>query len=260
MWRVCQLTRRYEPLKKSHQMLQNISIRLLILSFVSINLLAATFLPKEILEKADEVRNPGQSYFIEASITHKNDYSQSFYVAIQGYDHTRIETISPAKDRGRNMLMLEQNMWVFLPSIGRETRVSLNQKLMGEAANGDLSRLRWSNDYMAILIEETPEQWELLLTARREGLTYEKMRLWVQKETFYPLRAQYLTRGEKVLKEVSYENFRMMEGRMRPSRIVIQDALRPAERSTIDISHMQVRTWDSFYFHKSELGRMTLEP
>ena len=68
--------------------------------------------------------------------------------------------------------MLDENMWVFIPNLKRSVRVGLSQKLTGQAANGDISRMRWSGDYTPKLLKETKKSWLLHLQAKKKGLTH----------------------------------------------------------------------------------------
>lgn len=215
---------------------------------------------EEIMGKADAIRNPAESYFINVDVIDSDDSSEphKFNVAIQGNDKTRIETLLPKRDRGRNMLMLNENMWVYIPNLKREVRVSLNQKLTGQAANGDISRMRWTGDYSPIIESGTEEEWQLLLTANKKGLTYDKIRVWVDKKTFRPLRGEYLTGAGKLLKNVTYQGYKELAGAIRPSEIVIQDAVRQSDQSTIKILEMTVKSFPGSIFNKNELDNQHL--
>lgn len=216
--------------------------------------------PDEIIKQADAVRNPGESYFLEAEVTSNNaSEPHLFRIAIQGNTKTRIETAKPERDQGRNMLMQDENMWVFIPRLKREVRVSLNQKLVGEAANGDISRMQWSGDYNASLESENEKEWILLLQANKKGLTYDRLRVWIEKGSFHPTKAEYMTQGGKVLKNATYTSYISLAGKIRPSQIIIQDAVRPSEQSTITIKQMKVQNFPSPIFQKTELGNNKLK-
>src|SRR4051812_12418437 len=68
---------------------------------------------EEILAKADDVRNPSESYNMKVSVqSGKQDGDRSeFDVSIQGNQKTLIKTLAPTRDRGRNLLMLQEEMW-----------------------------------------------------------------------------------------------------------------------------------------------------
>ena len=96
-----------------------------------------------ILRKADEVRNPSESFSMVVDVESQNDDPARFEVMMQGKSKTLIRTKKPERDVGRSILMIDENMWAYVPNLKRSVRVSLNQKLTGQAANGDISRMRW---------------------------------------------------------------------------------------------------------------------
>ena len=213
--------------------------------------------PAEILRKTDEVRNPSDSYQMTVEVSNGSGESSSskskFEVSLQGNDKTLIKTLEPSRDRGRNMLMLREEMWAFIPNLNRAVRISLSQKLTGQAANGDISRMRWSGDYTATLESETDQEWVLFLTATKKGLTYEKLRVWVEKKTFHPKKAEFLTLSGKALKNASYTDYQELAGALRPSTIKIQDAVRPDLVSIISIQDVENKKFSDSVFNQNSL-------
>ena len=211
--------------------------------------------PAEILKKADEVRNPSDSYRMKVEVVSgKNESDRSvFEVALSGNTKTFIKTLEPARDHGRNMLMIDEDMWAYIPNLKRAVRVSLSQKLTGQAANGDISRMRWSGDYDAKIEKENKDQWQLFLTANRKGVTYDKIRVWIEKQNFRPLKADFLTPSGKVLKHATYDDYRPRLGQVRPHAMRIVDAVRLDNRSVIRILDMEVKNFPASTFSQTNL-------
>jgi len=207
-----------------------------------------------ILVKADAIRNPSDSFFMEVRVESKGESEESLFdVFTKGKDKTLIKTIKPTMNRGRNLLMLEEDMWVYVPNLKRAVRVSLSQKLTGQAANGDISRMRWASDYEPKLIGQDKESWNLFLTAKKKGLTYDKIRIWVKKKNFHPVKAEYLTVNEKVLKIANFYEFKQIAGGIRPTRILIESALNKEDTSLIEIKKMEVKDFPESNFQKDNL-------
>lgn len=209
--------------------------------------------PTEILQKVDDVRNPAESYFMSVRIKSSTEKEDStFQVSLKGNDKTLVKVLAPKKILGRNMLMLNENMWVYVPNLKRSVRVSLSQKLIGEAANGDISRMRWAGDYDAKIEKEDKKEYVLFLEQKKKGLTYSKIRARVEKNTFHPLKAEFLTMSGKVVKTAEYKNYKEYAGKMRPSLIHIVDALKSDNYSDIMIEKMEVRNLpDSMFTEKN---------
>jgi len=205
--------------------------------------------PSEILEKADKIRNPDSSFVMKVKITSSSESEpRVFDVSTKGQDKTLVKTLAPARDIGRDLLMVGQSMWAYIPNLKRGVRVNLSQKLSGEAANGDISRMRWAGDYDAVIEKQDAKAWTLMLTARKTGLTYEKVRAVIEKKTFRPLSAEYLTKSDKVLKKATFQDYKSIAGETRPTAIEIRDAVREDKQSRIVIESMVVKPLEDSLF------------
>lgn len=219
--------------------------------------LAATFsmsaFSADLLEEIDKYRNPSDAYQMQVRIHSSNESDDSkFLVYLKGNNKTLIKVLAPKKTLGRNMLMIGENMWVYVPNIRRSVRVSLNQKLTGEAANGDISRMRWAGDYNHKVEKKDAKQWQLFLEANKEGLTYSKIRVWVDAKDKRPLKAEFLTLSSKIIKTATYEDYKKTLGMMRPAKIHIVDNLKKDQFSDIFIEEMNNKNFpDSMFTEKS---------
>ncbi len=215
---------------------------------ISMNAFAA-----DLLEEVDKFRNPSDSYSMSVRIVSSNESEEaSFLVYLKGNNKTLIKVRGPKKNMGRNMLMMGENMWVYVPNIRRSVRVSLNQKLTGEAANGDISRMRWAGDYTHKIVKKDAKSWELFLEASKEGLTYSKIRVWVSAKDKRPLKAEFLTLSGKTIKTATYDKYSLTLGMMRPGLIHIVDNLRKDQFSDIFIDKMENKAFpDSMFTEKS---------
>src|SRR5688572_1763027 len=111
-----------------------------------------------MVKNADKFRLPAGSLNYEVTI---KDYEGSkelrttkYDISFAPTDKLRAETKFPARSIGRNLLMIGNDMWLQTPDIQRPTRISFQQKLTGEVANGDLARTNYAADYSASRVEE----------------------------------------------------------------------------------------------------------
>lgn len=234
-----------------HAFIRKLSLALGVLSVATAS---AAVNPEEMIRKVDEIRNPAESYEMKVEVHSKDTSDVSvFDVSLKGNTKTLVKTLEPPRDRGRNMLMLEEDMWAYIPNLRRAVRVSLSQKLTGQAANGDISRMRWSGDYIPVVEKEDAKWAILLLTAKKKGLTYEKVRVWVDKSNTHPVQAEFLTPAGKVLKKATYGGYKPMAGKVRPTEIQIRDAVRESDASTIKILGMDVKNFPESLFNQNSL-------
>lgn len=220
----------------------------LFLLLISLNAFA-----KDLLSEIDEFRNPSESYQMQVRIKSSHEADESkFMVFLKGNDKTLVKVLAPQKNLGRNMLMIGENMWVYIPNIRRSVRVSLNQKLTGEAANGDISRMRWENDYNYKIQKQDKDIIELFLEAKKQGLTYSKIRAWVDARDKRPLKAEFLTLSGKVIKTATYEDYKKVLNKERPTKIHIVDHLRKDHFSDLFIEKMENKKFpDTLFIERS---------
>ncbi len=210
--------------------------------------------PADVLQKVDAVRNPAESYRMDVKVTSSDESEPAqFQVFLKGNDKTLVKVLGPRKNLGRNMLMLRENMWVYIPNLKRAVRVSLSQKLTGQAANGDISRMRWHGDYTAMMEAQDKKTWTLHLKSTKKGLTYDQLRAWVEEKTFHPLKAHFLTVSGKVVKEAEYTDYKSLLGRQRPTRIRITDHLNKDRTSDIIVESMAAQTSPDALFTERSL-------
>jgi len=156
--------------------------------------------------------------------------------------------------------MKGRELWVFLPNISQPVRLSLAQRLTGQVANGDLARANFAGDYYAqVLRTETIEgaNYDVLeLNAVDRSVTYQRVVYWVRQGSSAPYRAEFYSASNRLLKTCVYEKFESMAGKMRPTRIVMEDALKSGEQSVLDYSAMKLRELPDKMFTKDYLKKL----
>jgi outer membrane lipoprotein-sorting protein len=217
-----------------------------------------------ILNKADDVRSPQSDYTVDVTVTSlkpgKEPKIAKYEVMVKGKTKTVIKTLAPAVDRGTSMLMIDYDFWVFLPSISKPLRISLQQRLLGEAANGDIARANFSGDYSPKLLKlesiDGVEYHVLELLAKDERVTYHRVVLWVQKENFHPFKAEFYAVSGRILKTATYEDYRQIGGKLRPTRLVLNDPLVRGQRSIIEYSQVTSTALPDRYFTEQHLKKL----
>ncbi len=218
---------------------------------------------EEILRKADEVRNPQMDYTITATVTSYSPdiptRTATYEVLVKGRELSVVKTLSPPTDRGRVLLMRGKDLWAFLPTVSKPLRISLRERLIGDVANGDVARTNFSGDYTPTLLRtesvEDTTQDVLGLSANANDVTYGKVVLWVAQHTFHPTRAEFYTISGRLLKTCSYERYQQLGGRLRPSRLVMTDALTKGQHSVIEYDRMVVAPLPDKYFTKDYMKK-----
>ena len=236
----------------------------MLMQFVSVAMAEEGDSPQTILKKADQVRFPEEGFQVDVSInTMTPDQPvdvRKYSVLSKGNENTVVMTTEPASERGQTMLMKGRDLWVFMPSVSQPVRLSLSQRLSGQVANGDLARANFSGDYNAAPVRVdviNNEKYHVLeLTGIDRGVTYHRVLYWVKQSGSWPHRAEFYSLSNRLLKTCRYENFQMILGKMRPTRLVMEDALRQGEQSVLEYSGMKLRELPDKIFTKDYLKKL----
>lgn len=218
----------------------------------------------EILKNADQIRFPSEGFQVDIAITSRRadqtTESRKYQVLSKGNDKTVVIVTEPAVERGQTMLMSGRDLWVFLPSVSQPVRLSLAQRLTGQVANGDLARANFSGDYSPKLLRtekvDGESHYVLELTAVDRSVTYQRVLYWVKQKNGYPHKAEFYSVSNRLLKSCKYENFKTMAGKIRPTRLVMDDALRAGEQSILEYDAMKLRELPDKMFTKDYLKKL----
>jgi outer membrane lipoprotein-sorting protein len=212
----------------------------------------------EIVAKADAIRAPGGSYTFDATVISFDGDSKKgengYKAYVKDLDHTLLQFLSPASEKGKSMIMLQDDIWIYLPNVRKPVRVPLKQRLLGEVAIGDMTRANFSHDYDATLAGEEEAQgkacYVLDLVAKSPDKTYNKVKYWVAKEDFRPVKAEYFAVSGKSLKVAIWKEFTIQTGSLRPSVIEYQDSLNKDKKSLLKFADMTVKKLEDKMFTK----------
>lgn len=221
-------------------------------------------LARDILEKSDQIRFPRESFQVDVNInTTAPDQPvdmHKFRVLSKGNENSVVMTTEPASERGQILLMKGRDLWIFMPSVSQPIRLSLSQRLTGQVANGDLARANFTGDYTPTILRteviDGEKYWVLELLGVDGSVTYHKVLFWVRQSNFWPYRAEFYSLSNRLLKTSRYENFEMTLGKLRPTRLVMEDALHKDEVSVLEYSGMKLRDLPDKIFTKDYLKKL----
>lgn len=237
------------------------AIALFLVVFCSSNALTAERSAEEILAAVDSIRAPGPSFAfdlrIESRPEGKEPVIQKMSVSVKDLKKSLVRFTDPPENRGRVLLMVGQDLWIHIPSTNQPIRISPQQRLLGQVANGDVARVVYSYDYKASLVgTETFAQAScnvLELIAKTPEATYGKIRMWVDAGNNRPLKAEFYASTGKLLKTGLYDDYQRVLGKDRPMRVAITDAVRKGDVTTLEISNMRISDFPESDFAKGNL-------
>jgi outer membrane lipoprotein-sorting protein len=223
-----------------------------------------TELAQSILEKSDQIRFPRESFQVDVAINTTGpgqpEDTHKYRVLSKGNENSLVMTTAPASERGQILLMKGRDLWIFVPDVSQPVRLSLSQRLTGQVANGDLARANFTGDYTATILRteaiDGENYYVLELTGVDKSVTYHKVLYWVRQSNSWPYRAEFYSLSNRLLKTARYENFQTLLGKQRPTRLVMEDALRQGEKSVLEYSEMKLKDLDDKIFTKDYLKKL----
>lgn len=217
----------------------------------------------EILRRADEIRFPQEGFEVAVRIRSTDEgrtTERSYKILSKGNENTLVLTLEPAAERGQILLMRGRDLWLYLPRVSQPVRLSLAQRLTGQVANGDIARANFAGDYQARLAGTERIGRDLLyvleLSAVERRVTYQRVRYWVRQQDFRPYKAEFYSLSGRLLKTCHYDGFRTLGGRVRPTKLLMVDALNKASSSTLEYSALRLRQLPDQIFTKEYLRRL----
>lgn len=226
---------------------------------------AGDVLARELLQRADLIRFPDGGFQVDVTITSTRPDNEpdvrAYRILSKGNSHTLVQTTAPVVDRDQILLMRERDLWAFLPNLSQPIRLPLSQRLTGQVANGDLARANFAGDYEPKLLRQEKidgETYQVLqLDAVDNWVPYRRVLYWVNTKNFRPYKAEYFALSGRFLKTALYQEFQSLGGEIRPTRLVVEDALRHGNRSVLEYSNMTERDLPDKIFTKDYLKKLS---
>lgn len=202
---------------------------------------------KEIIIKANDIIYPQNSIDTLEMISIKSKKKENIYKMKRNRktnEKILIEFYYPPSEVKRKFLRDGTNLWMYLPNIGRAIRISPKQTYMGgDFSNADMLRINLIDDYVPNLIGieiiEGKECYLLDLKAKDKSIAYEKVKYWVEKETYFPLKQEFYTGSGKLIKILSFSLPKLLAGKQRPTRLEMKNLLLKEYRTIVEIKDIE---------------------
>jgi hypothetical protein len=196
------------------------------------------------------------------SIKKKRARAITLDVKARGFDYLGVY-LSPPKSKGNKILMVKGNMWFYRTGLSKPIPISRRQKLMGQAAYGDIASTNYARDYQATLLAEEEINGELCdvfdLKSINKKTTYDRIKYWISKERLVGVKAEYFTVSGKIFKSAAmeYANTVTIDAVARPfiSKISIKEALGSNDVTFLKLSKPSLKKLSDSTFNLNLLRR-----
>jgi len=232
---------------------------------------------QQIVAGTDQVRNPGRPFRVSVRLTEfigGRERNHDMLVVFAKEDpETRqyrnlIQYVEPARDAGKKVLLDGQSLWFFDPASNLSIRISAQQRLLGQAAIGDVLTVNLAADYTSSLVATEQIQdaagkgrdcWHLDLKAANERAVYNHVEYWVEQGSYYPIKGKFYSDSGRLLKILYYRGFTEQLGGVRPTEAVIIDAVDTSLVTTANFSDYRYQDIPDAWFQRDYLPRLRIQ-
>ena len=215
----------------------------------------------QILQKVDRNLEP-ESYESYRQLTDiQPDGSKKvsvLYTMKKGCDKIVSLFLAPASDKGRVTLRLGDNMWLYIPDVGRAIRITSLQSVTGSVFNNaDILRIDYTAEYDVEASEEQPDAYLLSLKAKSGEVAYDRLKMRVDKRALLPLTIECYAASGLLLKTLRFSNIKDFGGGIkRPATLETDSPLQKGYKSVMQWSGLKKRDFPDEIFTLNYLPRV----
>lgn len=214
-----------------------------------------------ILQQVDKNLAPDSYEMYRKLINIEPDGSKKefvLYTAKQGRENMVALFLSPSSDAGRTTLRRGDNMWLYIPDVGKPIRITSLQSVVGGIFNNsDLMRLEFSTEYDVASITEEGNQYILDLKAKDDTVAYDRLKMWVEKETLLPTTLEAYAASGLLIKTLRYSDIKDFgEGIVRPGKLETESPLYVGYRAVMLFAKVEPRDFPDEVFTLNFMPRV----
>ncbi len=213
----------------------------------------------ELLRQIDRNLNPESYETYRKLINIEPDGRKkefTLFTIKKGRDKVASLFIAPASEQGRSTLRLGDNMWFYIPNVGKPIRITSLQSVVGGVFNNaDILQLDYGTEYTVEKLEEQGTEYLLHLKARTKTVAYDRIRIWAEKDRKLPTKIECLTEAGLLIKTLYFKDVKDFgAGVVRPAVIETDSPLYKGYKSVILVAKTKARDY------KDEVFTLTFMP
>jgi outer membrane lipoprotein-sorting protein len=199
-----------------------------------------------LLKKVDRNLEPESYEMYRKLINIEPDGSRKEFVLYsvkKGRDKVVALFLEPASDKGRATLRSGDNMWLYIPNVGKPVRITSLQSVVGGVFNNaDILRIDYAAEYEAESVEEEKDAQVLALKARTAEVAYDRLKMWVDRRTLLPVKIEAYAATGLLIKTLHFRDVKDFGGGIRrPATVETDSPLFKGYRSVMLYSQLKRR-------------------
>jgi hypothetical protein len=165
------------------------------------------------------------------------------YTVKKGLDKVAALFLSPASEKGRSTLRLDENMWLYIPNVAKPIRITSLQSVVGGVFNNsDILRLDYAAESMVEKTEELDDRYILHCKARTRVVAYDRLTVRVEKKRLLPIQIDCMTAAGMLIKTLTFKEIKDFGGGIvRPSVIETESPLYEGYKSVMIFANIKAR-------------------
>jgi hypothetical protein len=180
------------------------------------------------------------------------------YSVKKGLDKIVALFLAPQSDIGRATLRLGDNMWLYIPDVGKPVRITSLQSVTGGVFNNaDILRVDYTTEYKAESTEEIQDGYLLSLKALTGAVAYDRLKMWVDKKTVLPTKIEAYAASGLLIKTLYFKDIKDFGGGIRrPATVETDSPLYKGYKSVMLYSQLRKRDFADEVFTLNYLSRV----
>ena len=213
----------------------------------------------ELLKQIDRNLNPESYESYRKLINIEPDGRKkefTLFTVKKGLDKVASLFLAPASEKGRSTLRLGDNMWLYIPNVGKPIRITSLQSVVGGVFNNaDILQLDYAAEYDVEKVEEQGSEYLLHLKAKTKTVAYDRIRLRAEKERKLPTKIECLTEAGMLIKTLYFKDVKDFgNGILRPAVIETDSPLYKNYKSIMIMAKLKAGDY------KDEVFTLTFMP
>jgi outer membrane lipoprotein-sorting protein len=198
----------------------------------------------EILKQVDRHLQPESYEMYRKLINIEPDGSRKefvLYTVKKGQDKMVALFLDPPSEKGRATLRLGDNLWLYIPNVGKPIRITSLQSVVGGVFNNsDILRLDYSTEYNVSSAEEDENNYTLNLKAKNNTVAYDRLKMQVDKKALVPTKIEAYAASGLLIKTLHYDKIKDFgNGIVRPAQLVTDSPLYKDYKSVMLFSNIK---------------------
>lgn len=213
--------------------------------------------PDEMLRRVDEHRLIGNNFEMTIRIEgYVNNYIKDSTV-MRGYVNdgkmSQIVFLEPLKVKDRKIIIKDNEMWLIIPKVKNPIHITPSQRLVGGISYGDVAASSFADGYTVklngeeMIVGMSPDGTKteaskcylLELTAKGKNPNYNKVILWIERQNYLPVKADFYALSGKKMTTVYYTSPREWNDKIIVTKMFLYDQINTSKHFSMEYSEIK---------------------